>query len=40
VLKRQHAAKKQAADEEEVAAARRRGKWSPALQSIPEECFS
>ncbi|TKW40816.1 hypothetical protein SEVIR_1G270700v4 [Setaria viridis] len=33
VLKRQHA-KKQAA-----AVGRRRGRWSPALQSIPEECF-
>jgi hypothetical protein len=39
VLKRQHA-KKQAAVEEEVAAARRGGRWSPALQSIPEECFT
>lgn len=37
VLKRQHA-KKQAV--EEVAIARRPGRWSPALQSIPEECFS
>ncbi|PWZ24676.1 hypothetical protein Zm00014a_030855 [Zea mays] len=33
VLRRQHNAKKQAA------AGRRRGRWSPALQSIPEECF-
>ncbi|RCV07695.1 hypothetical protein SETIT_1G266100v2 [Setaria italica] len=33
VLKRQHA-KKQVA-----AVGRRRGRWSPALQSIPEECF-
>jgi hypothetical protein len=32
LLRRQHA-KKQAA------AGRRRGRWSPALQSIPEECF-
>ena len=36
VLKRQHA-KKAAAD---VPTARHRGRWSPALQSIPEECFS
>ena len=40
VLKRQHYAKKQAAAADVVAAAgRRRGRWSPALQSIPEECF-
>ena len=37
VLKRQHAKKLAAADV--VAAARRRDRWSPALQSIPEECF-
>ena len=37
VLKRQHAKKQAAADV--VAAARRQGRWSPALQSIPEECF-
>ncbi|CAN6246642.1 unnamed protein product [Urochloa humidicola] len=35
VLKRQHS-KKPAAD---VVVARRRGRWSPALQSIPEECL-
>ncbi|GJM86395.1 hypothetical protein PR202_ga02249 [Eleusine coracana subsp. coracana] len=41
VLKRQHAKKQAAAAAaEEVAIARRRGRWSPALQSIPEECFS
>ncbi|KAL6633813.1 hypothetical protein ACP70R_026484 [Stipagrostis hirtigluma subsp. patula] len=39
VLKRQHA-KKQVAAAAEVAVGRRRGRWSPALQSIPEECFS
>ncbi|XP_062221032.1 uncharacterized protein LOC133920430 [Phragmites australis] len=39
VLKRQHA-KKQAAAAEVVAVGRGRGRWSPALQSIPEECFS
>jgi hypothetical protein len=40
VLKRQHAKKQQAAAADVVAAAgRRRGRWSPALQSIPEECF-
>lgn len=38
VLKRQHA-KKQAAADVVAAAGRRRGRWSPALQSIPEECF-
>ena len=37
VLKRQHAKKQAAADV--VAAARRQGRWSPALQSIPEECL-
>ncbi|PUZ76975.1 hypothetical protein GQ55_1G333500 [Panicum hallii var. hallii] len=37
VLRRQHAKKQAVADV--VAAARRRGRWSPALQSIPEECF-
>ncbi|AQK54186.1 hypothetical protein Zm00014a_009613 [Zea mays] len=41
VLKRrQHARKQQAAAADAVAAAgRRRGRWSPALQCIPEECF-
>uniref|UniRef100_A0A0D9VJ95 Uncharacterized protein n=1 Tax=Leersia perrieri TaxID=77586 RepID=A0A0D9VJ95_9ORYZ len=39
VLKRQHA-KKQAAAASDVAVGRRRCRWSPALQSIPEECFS
>ncbi|CAL5018796.1 unnamed protein product [Urochloa decumbens] len=38
VLKRQHSTKKQAAPD--VVARRRRGRWSPALQSIPEECLS
>ena len=37
VLKRQHAKKQAAADV--VAAARSQGRWSPALQSIPEECL-
>jgi DNA-binding NarL/FixJ family response regulator len=42
LLKQQHAKKPQASvEEEEEALARRRGRrWSPALQSIPEECFS
>jgi hypothetical protein len=42
LLKQQHAKKLQASvEEEEEALARRRGRrWSPALQSIPEECFS
>ncbi|CAN6234002.1 unnamed protein product [Urochloa humidicola] len=35
VLKRQHSKKPAAAD----VVARRRGRWSPALQSIPEECL-
>ncbi|KAF8765429.1 hypothetical protein HU200_008574 [Digitaria exilis] len=40
VLKRQHAKKQAAAADVVVAAVgRRRGRWSPALQSIPEECF-
>lgn len=38
VLRRQHA-KKQAAAEVAAVGRRRRGRWSPALQSIPEECF-
>ncbi|OEL26907.1 hypothetical protein BAE44_0012074 [Dichanthelium oligosanthes] len=38
VLKRQHA-KKQAAADVLADVGRRRGRWSPALQSIPEECF-
>ncbi|KAF0932296.1 hypothetical protein E2562_009561 [Oryza meyeriana var. granulata] len=38
VLKRQHAKKQAAAAEVDVG--RRRCRWSPALQSIPEECFS
>ncbi|XP_040377055.1 uncharacterized protein LOC102704488 [Oryza brachyantha] len=38
VLKRQHAKKQAAAAE--VAIGRRRCRWSPALHSIPEECFS
>ncbi|CAL5055104.1 unnamed protein product [Urochloa decumbens] len=38
VLKRQHhSTKKQAAAD--VVARRRRGRWSPALHSIPEECL-
>ncbi|CAL4884593.1 unnamed protein product [Urochloa decumbens] len=37
VLKRQHCTKKQAAAD--VVARRRRGRWSPALHSIPEECL-
>jgi hypothetical protein len=44
VLKRQHAKKQQQAAAEvaeELAIGRRRPRrWSPALQSIPEECFS
>ena len=40
VLKRQHAKKQAAAVAAEVAIGRRRERWSPALQSIPEECFS
>ncbi|KAL6911819.1 hypothetical protein ACP4OV_000624 [Aristida adscensionis] len=40
VLKRQHAKKQAAAAATDVAVGRRRGRWSPALQSIPEECFS
>ncbi|KAL5207343.1 hypothetical protein ABZP36_031778 [Zizania latifolia] len=40
VLKWQHAKKQAAAAAEAEAVGRRRCRWSPALQSIPEECFS